>query len=269
MTGRYPDLTGKVAVVTGGAKGIGAAISQRFAQEGMQVVVADLDQDALDDLVHRIVIDGGTAAGHNVNMQSSEEIDGLFEVAEATFGAVHVLVNNAAHLGRVRLLDDHDELLDLQLDVNLRAPYRCSQRAAALMRAQGGGSIIHISSVGAIRAHHQPFPYDVTKGALNAMTLAMAVDLGEYGIRVNAIGPGLTDTYRWDERRGTPSYKAIEATLPLQRFGIPADIAAAVTFFASDESSYITGQILNVDGGMTAQLTPPPLPDGLQGISTQ
>jgi 3-oxoacyl-[acyl-carrier protein] reductase len=269
MTARYPDLGGRVAVVTGGALGIGAAISQRLAQEGMHVIVADFDQGALDDLVDEIVSDGGSATGHTADMRSSEDIDDLFQEAKATFGSVHVLINNAAHLGRARLLDDHDELLDLQLDVNLRAPYRCSQRAAALMRSEGGGSIIHISSVGAVRAHQQPFPYDVTKGALNAMTLAMAVDLGEYGIRVNSIGPGLTDTYRWDDRRGTPGYKALAATVPLRRFGTPSEMAAAVAFLASDESSYITGQILNVDGGMTVQLEPPPAPDGLPAASIQ
>ena len=256
MTGSYPDLGGKVAVVTGGARGIGAAISQRLAREGMQVIVADVDQSALDDLVDVIVSDGGLATGHRADMGSSTEIDQLFQTAESTFGPVHVLVNNAAHLGRTRLLDEHDDLLDLQLDVNLRAPYRCSQRAAASMRSNGGGNIINISSVGALRSHHRPFPYDVTKGALNALTLAMAVDLGEYGIRVNAIGPGLTDTYRWDGRRDSPSYKNLAASVPLQRFGTTDEIAAASAFLVSEEASYITGQVLYVDGGMTAQLSP-------------
>jgi 3-oxoacyl-[acyl-carrier protein] reductase len=166
------------------------------------------------------------------------------------------LVNNAADLHRSRLLDEHAALLELQLATNVRGPYVCSQKAAAIMREGGGGSIIHISSVGAVRAHHRGFPYDVTKGAINAMTLAMAVDLGEYGIRVNAVGPGVTRTYLTEAMTTPAARRATEQGIPLRRSGTVADIGAMVAFLASSEASYVTGQVIYVDGGITAQLSP-------------
>ena len=148
------------------------------------------------------------------------------------------------------MLDAHTDVLDDQLAINVRSPYLCSQRAAAIMRDGAGGSIVHISSVGALRAHHRGFPYDVTKGAINAMTLAMAVDLGEYGIRVNAIGPGLTHTYLTDLLTDPETYQEAAASVPLGRYGTPSDIAALVAFLASSEADYVTGQVISINGGM-------------------
>ena len=124
------------------------------------------------------------------------------------------------------------------------------------MQANGGGNIIHISSVGALRAHEMGLPYDVTKGAINAMTRAMAKDLGEYKIRVNAIAPGVTHTYRWSAADHS-SVQNVAARIPLRRIGTVSDIGSLVAFLASPEASYITGQIIYVDGGITAQLSPP------------
>ena len=177
---RYPDLRGRVAVVTGAAKGIGQGIARRLAAEGMRVVVGDKDVESLTATVSELRSAGGTVEGVYGDLSRDEGIAHLFDGAVAAFGTVDLLVNNAADLHRSRLLDEHAELLELQLATNVRGPYLCSQRAAAIMREAGGGSIIHITSVGALRAHHRGFPYDVTKGAINAMTLAMAVDLGEY-----------------------------------------------------------------------------------------
>jgi 3-oxoacyl-[acyl-carrier protein] reductase len=124
------------------------------------------------------------------------------------------------------------------------------------MQAGAGGSIIHISSVGALRAHRRGLPYDATKGAINAMTMAMAIDLAEYNIRVNAIGPGVTRTYR-TPAEDHPKVQEITNRIPLHRFGTVSDIASLVAFLASSEASYMTGQVLYVDGGITAQLSPP------------
>ena len=125
------------------------------------------------------------------------------------------------------------------------------------MAGADGGSIVNISSVGATRAHHRGVPYDVTKGAINTMTTAMAVDLGRHRIRVNAVAPGVTRTYRTEPHIGSARYLATESRIPMRRFGTVDDIAAAVAFLASDDSSYITGQVIHVDGGITAQLSPP------------
>jgi 3-oxoacyl-[acyl-carrier protein] reductase len=254
-TPRYPELGGRVAVVTGAARGIGHGILHRLGAEGMRVVAADIDAQALAGMTE-ILRDTGveTLAVHG-DIGRPEDVDDLFRAAVAAFGTVDLLVNNAADLGRKRLLDEHDELLERQMAVNLLGPYRCSQRAAAIMRDSGGGSIVHISSVGALRAHPRGFPYDVTKGAVNAMTLAMAVDLAEYGIRVNAIAPGAMRTYRIDP--DAEAYQERNARIPLGRHGTPADIASAVAFLASPDASYITGQVIYVDGGITAQLSPP------------
>lgn len=253
---RYPDLKGSVAVITGAAKGIGQGIARRLAAEGMRVVAGDKDAESLTATVTELRSGGATVEPFHGDLSSDEDIDRMFEWAVSTFGTVNMLVNNAADLHRSRFLDEHADLLELQLATNLRGPYLCSQRAAAIMREAGGGSIIHISSVGAVRAHHRGFPYDVTKGAINAMTLAMAVDLGEYGIRVNAVGPGVTRTYLTEAMTTPAARRATEQGIPLRRSGTVADIGAMVAFLASSEASYVTGQVIYVDGGITAQLSP-------------
>ncbi len=258
--GRHPELRDRVAVITGAAKGIGLGIAGRLAVEGMRLVLVDIDaaglEQAAGELASPAVAAGVTTPLAIVaDVGDSADIGTVFETVMATSGGVDLLVNNAADLHRREALDEHPELLDRQLAVNVSGPYLCSQRAARIMRDGGGGVILNLSSVGATRAHHRGLPYDVTKGAINAMTMAMAIDLGRYGIRVNAIGPGVTQTYRADavdpERR-----RQVEARIPLQRYGTVDDIAAAAAFLASDDAAYITGQILHVDGGITAQLSP-------------
>jgi 3-oxoacyl-[acyl-carrier protein] reductase len=257
VVARYPELAGKVAVITGAAKGIGRGIATRLAAEGMFVVAADVDDEALSETAEALRSGGADVLAVSGDLSHSEAIDRLFQETVERFGRVDLLVNNAADLRRRRLLDEHTDVLDLQLATNVRSPYLCSQKAAAFMRDQGsGGSIVHISSVGALRAHHRGLPYDVTKGAINAMTLAMAVDLGEYGIRVNAIGPGVT--FKQDAgQRDEAARRTTEERIPLRRSGTVEDIAAMVAFLASAESSYVTGQVIYVDGGITAQLSPP------------
>ena len=251
---RYPDLRGRVAVVTGAAKGIGQGIAFRLAAEGMRIVAPDIDGESLEVTAGMLRDGGAEVLPFHGDLSNSEDIEELFDAADEAFGSVDLLVNNAADLHRKYFLDDHEALLDRQLATNVRSPYLCSQRAAAIMRAGNGGSIIHISSVGALRAHHRGFPYDVTKGAINALTMAMAIELGQYGIRVNAIGPGLTHTYLTDALTDPDSYQEAAESVPLRRYGTPADIAALVAFLASSEADYVTGQVIYIDGGLTAQL---------------
>ncbi len=254
---RYAELDGRVAVITGAAQGIGQGIAIRLAAEGMRIVAADRDQGPLAETEGALRDHGVDVVAYLGELSEKGAIAGLFDRTADAFGGVDLLVNNAADLERRRLLDQREELLELQLASNVSGPYRCSQEAAAIMRAAGGGSIIHISSVGGVQAHHRGLPYDVTKGAIDAMTRAMAVDLGIYGIRVNAVAPGVTFTYRTEAYKDTPRYEAALKGIPLQRSGTVSDVAAAVAFLASDEAAYITGQVLYVDGGITAQLAPP------------
>lgn len=253
---RYPELQGQVAVVTGAAQGIGQGIAVHLAREGMQVVLADLAEEPLRATTEALRRSGAQVLGFPGDLSRPAVIQELFERIVETFQTVHLLVNNAADLQRKRLLDPHEELLDHQLNNNIRGPYLCSYQAAKIMQASGGGSIIHITSVGALRAHHSGFPYDVTKGAINAMTLAMAVDLAEYNIRVNAVGPGVTRTYRTPSD-DHPKVREVLARIPLQRAGTVTDVSSLVAFLASPAASYITGQVWYVDGGITAQLSPP------------
>lgn len=252
---RYPELTGQVAVITGGAKGIGQGIALRLAREGMRIVIADIDEESLAATAASMRRLGVDLMDFHGDLSQEGVIRRLFEQTRTDFGGVDLVVNNAADLERRRLLDEHGDLLDLQLATNIRGPYLCSVHAAYLMRAGKGGSIVHISSVGAFRAHWNGFPYDVTKGAINAMTWAMAIDLAEYNIRVNAIGPGATRTYRTppDDH---PAVRRVTGRIPLGRFGTVAELGSVVAFLASPEASYITGQVIYVDGGLTAQLTP-------------
>lgn len=257
ITPRYTELRGQVAVVTGAAKGIGQGIAIRLAREGMRVVTADIDAKALACTADALRDLGATILAFHGDLSQAGPIRELFDVTVAEMQTVDLLVNNAADLQRRRLLDEHEAVLELQLATNIRGPYLCSRQAAAIMRTAGGGGIVHISSVGAIRAHDRGLPYDVTKGAINAMTRAMAVDLGQYQIRVNAVAPGLTETYRTKSQAGSTAYQATAGRVPLRRFGSVADVSALVAFLASSEARYITGQVIYVDGGITAQLSPP------------
>lgn len=254
--GRYPELAGRTAVVTGAAKGIGNSIACRLAREGMNLVVADMDRESLDDTVRTLEGLGAAVEAVCADLTDEDAVDTVFDITLERFGSVDVLVNNAADLRRRSVLEEHRALLDLQLATNVRSPYLCSQRAASAMTATGG-SIVLVSSVGADRAHQHGLPYDMTKGAINALTRALAVELGPLGIRVNAVGPGVTRTYRWPPEDPATGPPGVVTQIPLQRPGTVDDIASAVAFLASGEAGYITGQVLYVDGGITAQLSPP------------
>jgi len=256
MTPRYPDLEGQIAVVTGAARGIGQGIAVRLAREGMRIVLADSKQEPLMSTAAALRRLGATVLEFLGDLSQSGVVRQLFHKTVEVFQTVHLLVNNAADLQRRRLLDEHEALLEHQLANNIRGPYLCSYQAAKIMQTAGRGNIIHISSVGALRAHHNGLPYDVTKGAINAMTRAMAIDLAEYHIRVNAIGPGVIRTYR-TPAADHPRVQETIGRIPLQRFGTVSDVSSLVAFLASPEASYITGQVIYVDGGITAQLSPP------------
>ena len=252
---RYPELADRVAVVTGSSRGIGKGIARRLAREGMKVVIHGRNRQAVEETAGELRAWGADVLAVPADLSQSGGVARLFDETLTAYGTVDLLVNNAADLRRFHFFEVDEGLLDYQLAANVRAPYLCAQRAAEVMRAAGGGSIIHISSVGAVRAHWRGLPYDVTKGAIDAMTRAMALELAEFGIRVNAIAPGPIYT------RGTPSMdnphlKAVAGRVPLGRFGSPLEIGAAVAFLASPDASYITGAVLYVDAGLTAQLSP-------------
>lgn len=254
---RYPEFKGQVAIVTGSARGIGKGIAIRLALEGMRVVVTGLEPDEVEATTAYLRELGAEALGLPGDLGHTEEIDRLFEQTAKTFGRLDLLVNNAAHLRRAHFFEVTQEHLDLQLASNIRGPYLCAFRAAEMMRDGGrGGNIISISSVGGLRAHWWGLPYDMTKGALDSMTQAMALELSDFGIRVNAIAPGAIRSGPRFEPEHNPQVKEIVRRIPLSRFGTPQEIASTVAFLASEDGAYITGQVIYVDGGLVAQLYP-------------
>ena len=256
---RYPELRGQVAVVTGSSRGIGKGIAMRLAREGLKVVINSRTREAVETTTGELRGPGAEVLGVSADVGRTEDVDRLFDETVRAFGTVDLLINNAADLRRDHFFDVDESLLDHQLADNIRGPYVCSHRAATVMREAGGGNIINISSVGGLRAHWRGLPYDITKGALDAMTRAMALELAAHSIRVNAIAPGAIRT----RRRHSPEHPwmlAHSQRIPLGRSGTPLEIGSVVAFLASPDASYITGQVIYVDGGITAQLSPPGQP---------
>lgn len=256
---RYPEFKDQVAVVTGSGRGIGKGIAIRLAREGMKVVINGRNLDEIQKTGRELHELGVEVLVVQADIGLKEDIELLFDQSLAAFGTVDLLVNNAADIRRFNMYQGDLELLDHQVDVNIRGPYLCSYRAGQIMRNAQRGNIINVSSVGGIRAHWRGLPYDITKGAMDAMTRAMALELAHDGIRVNAIAPGPT-RIEITPPEDDPKVQAASRRVPLERFGLPQEMAAAVAFLASSEASYITGQILYVDGGTTAQLSPPGQP---------
>lgn len=250
---RYPELAGQVAIVTGSSRGIGKGIAIRLAREGMKVVINARDREAVEATTRELYELGAEVLAVPADVGRTEEVDRLFDETLRAFGTVNLLVNNAANLKRVPFFELDESVVDRQLAVNVKGPLMCAYRAAKVMRESGGGNIIHISSVGGLRAHWIGLPYDATKGAIDAMTRSMALDLADHGIRVNAVAPGAT----WTERIPTLDKSRIKRyaeRVPLKRIGMPLEIGAAVAFLASPDAAYITGQVIYVDGGITIQL---------------
>jgi NAD(P)-dependent dehydrogenase (short-subunit alcohol dehydrogenase family) len=253
---RYPELTGKVAIVTGSSRGIGKGIALRLTKEGMRVVLNGRSLNTLNKTVEELRNLGADVIGIPADLGVTEAIDDLVNRTIAHFGSIDLVVNNAAIVKRAHFFDVTEQLLDQELAANIRGPYHCSFQTAKYMRDHKiSGNIIHISSVGGLRAHWRGLPYDVTKGAIDAMTRAMALELAQYGIRVNAIAPGAILTERRPDLED-PRMIAVSNRIPLKRFGTGLEIGAMTSFLASEDAGYITGQVLYVDGGITAQLSP-------------
>ena len=239
----------QVVLVTGAGHGIGRAVAERFASEGARVVVNDLNEGRAGEVAQAI---GGIGIAADVS--NSAQVDAMFDRVSKECGPMDVLVNNAGDIYAARHFLDGDEAWwDHLIDVNLKGAYLCSRRAAHGMAARGRGVILHMSSGGATRAHRGNVAYDASKGGIEAMTRAMALDLAPYGIRVNAVVPGLIRTY--DVSDGVAAERG--KVVPMGRLGDPEDLAGPTVFLASEDARYITGACLVVDGGVLVQQRSP------------
>jgi NAD(P)-dependent dehydrogenase (short-subunit alcohol dehydrogenase family) len=255
------ELAGRVAVVTGGAAGLGRGIAERFAVEGAKVVVADLDRTAGEETVAAI---GDSAVFRQTDVAEPEQVRDLVRFAVDTMGALDVMVNNAGVSGAMHgkfFDDDFADFLQV-MSVNLLGVMVGTQQAARHMADNGGGSIINLTSIGGLQAGRSVISYRASKAGMIQMTKSVAIDLAEYGVRVNCIAPGniptglLASAMASGNGKADGQVAAIRAAMaiskPLRREGTPADVAEAALYLASGRSDYVTGIVLPVDGGSTA-----------------
>lgn len=249
-------FAGRVVLVTGGARNIGWAIARRFAAEGAAVAVNGPDEAEAERAAARLRAAGTRAVACVADVSDRDAVAGMTARAVAELGGLDVLVNNAAlpMLGRAPLLELDPDDWERSFAVNARGVFLCAVAAARVM--DHGAAIVSISSIGATHAHRGTIAYDATKGAVEALTRAMALELAPRGIRVNAVAPGAIANDRFNALE--PAAQQLRAApVPLGRVGDGDDVAAAVAFLASSDAAYITGQVLTVDGGLTVQARPP------------
>ena len=248
-------FTEKIAVVTGAGSGIGRATALAFAAQGTQVIVADSDQTAIDDTVNAINTADGTALGACVDVSDNTQVVQMVQMAVEHYDGIDILVNSAGILRFGSVLDTAPESWQQVLAVNLTGVYLCCRAILPIMIQGGGGAIVNISSsTGAHDAHAGLAAYVASKGAVAMLTKAMAIDHAKDKIRINAIAPGPTDTPMLRDNLSTTELDTFAKTFPLQRLGQPEELAQAILYLASDNASFITGTILAVDGGQTAQI---------------
>jgi NAD(P)-dependent dehydrogenase (short-subunit alcohol dehydrogenase family) len=241
-------LNGRIALVTGASRGIGAATALALDRAGARVVLVARDGDALlaiaRDCEHEPVIVEADLA----------ELDAPAAIATRVFdllGGVDVLVNNAAVAARLAVVDTDAALIDRMLAVNVRAPLLLIAALVPSMIERGGGSIVNLSSLSGIVGTPRRAVYAASKGGLDAATRSLAIELGPSGVRVNSVAPGVVDTALWAKNKTIPGViEAIESQTPLRRWANPEDIADVIVFLASDAARFITGETISVDGGM-------------------
>jgi 3-oxoacyl-[acyl-carrier protein] reductase len=247
-------VEGRVALITGGAQGIGAAIARRLATGGARVAVLDVQEQAASAVAAKLREGGASALGVAADVTQREQVQAAVDRVVAEFGALHILVNNAGVLRDNLLFKMTDDDWTTVLEVHLRGAFLASQIAQKHMVDAKWGRIVSMSSTSALGNRGQA-NYSAAKAGLQGLTKTLAIELGPFGVTVNAVAPGFIETAMTKataERIGTTIEQMREATaavVPVRRAGVPADVANAVAFFCAEESGYLTGQVLYLDGG--------------------
>ncbi len=242
-------LVGKVAIVTGGAQGIGLATVRKFLDEGAKVALCDMRQEAIDSAIDALNANGA-ASGHLVDVTRREQIDAMVSLVKERHGRIDVLVNNAGITLDARLQKMTDDQFDKVIAVNLKGTYNCAQAVVDTMVEQGSGVILNASSVVGIYGNFGQTNYAATKFGVIGFVKTWARELGPKGVRCNAVAPGFVATTILN----SIPHKVLEQMterVPLRRLGTPEDIANVYAFLASDEASYINGAVIEVAGGLT------------------
>lgn len=242
-------LKNKVAIVTGGTRGIGFAIVRKFLENGASVILCGSSQETADKAVKNLIDENMDykVEGIGLNLNSPKEIKEAFEHIKNKYGSLDILVNNAGISARESIYEYNPVNFENIIDLNVNSVFYCSQAAAIIMKQQGGGNIINTSSMVSFYGQTSGCGYPASKFAINGLTKSLSRELGKDNIRVNAVAPGITNT---DMVAALPDeiIKPLIATIPLGRVGEPEDVANAFLFLASDMSSYVTGAVLPVDG---------------------
>lgn len=244
-------LSGKVAIVTGAAQGLGLACAERLHSDGANVLLVDVQKDAVKQQSERLGANASWWAGDLADISQGMARE-IIDQATGRFGSVDILVNNAGITHIADFVDFPEDIFDRIQRINLKAPYLIGQAAARAMISQGkGGSIVNMSSINALVAIPGSVAYAVSKGGMKQLTSVMAVGLIPHGIRVNAVGPGtiLTDLTRNSVMKNEEQRRMILSRTPIGRCGTPEEVASIVSFLCSDDSSYIVGQTIYADGG--------------------
>jgi 3-oxoacyl-[acyl-carrier protein] reductase len=244
-------LQGKVAIVTGGSRGIGRGIVLAFAKEGAKVaVVYKGSQEAAQSLVKEVTDAGGTAKAYQADVADVESVKSCVALVEQELGPVDVLVNNAGVIHDDLFVRIEPEHWNKVIQTNLGGTYNFCHALAFTMMRRRTGRIINVSSVAATNVNPGQTNYAASKGAINSFTRALAIELAKRGVTVNAIAPGFIETDMSAAVRNKAG-DTIKKMIPMQRIGVPEDIAKVAVFLASEESSYVTGQVITVDGGLS------------------
>ncbi len=252
---------GRAAIVTGGAQGIGRAVVERLVAQGARVVLADIDGDLGAATARTIDPSGRTVIPLTVDVSHRADVHMAVETALAAFGRLDVMISHAGIADVEPFLDQDESSWNKMLAVNMTGAFLCIQESAFVMKDRGGGSIVVTASTNAFWIESNAAAYNASKGGARALVRSAAIDLAQYGIRVNSVAPGLIRTRLTRYVTDIPEHAAdYLRNIPLHRFGEPDDVADAILFLASDDSRWITGHDLVVDGGQTIG-TPLPLPD--------